>query len=73
MKTPIARLLDRKAEVYSELDAMDKEESAEKTIVRGEVFDHEEWLEAEREFINSQRLNLVKTVNPRGEFVGLEH
>lgn len=66
------RHYDRIAEVAQELWDIANEESAEKTIIGDEAFNHEEWLEAEREELQEKRKHMEETVTINGEFAGLE-
>lgn len=70
MKPIDARLYDRTQALYDKLRAIKRDEEAGVTCVRGEAFDNEAWLEAERDALVEKRLDLEITTDSGGTFKG---
>ena len=63
---------DRMYEVSQELWEIQNEEKPELTFIRGEAFDHSEWLDAERKALQEETERMTQTVTVNGEFAALE-
>lgn len=63
---------DRMYAVSQELWEIQAGDEPEKTFIRGEAFNHREWLEAERKALQEETERMTETVTVNGEFAGLK-
>lgn len=68
----LERHYERLNDVLLELIAIDIGKTPETTIIDGEEFDNEAWLEAEEDALKDECVRMAQTVRPDGTFAGLK-